>query len=239
MRLAVSHSGTIQFVTVSDAVAVASFAVSVVAIWLAITLYRWSNETTKELRGSSSSIAESTRTLEKLFDKTLERAFRMVDEAYGDIRKHAWPDAGEAEQAALEAEQKTAAIVSDVMTKVDDVVKRQGSTQDQITDINRLVRGMVRETREIEAQERQAEIRSAVLEILRAADGPIPARVIVDPVRRDLGLSASSVVLTELRRLKGDGLLAFEDPIRPSTPIRVVRSPASGEAEDKEPPRRP
>ena len=217
----------------SIAASVVSVAIALLAIWLSVTFYRMSNDSSNRVHEAAKDISAAVIRLEKVFDRLYSDTFSMMRETVTDMRKHMWPEEPEADAVAIEIDRRTdekvQGIREELSTKIDEVVKRSGLTDARVGELREqflpMLEQAISKTRSAENEAREEGLRTSLLRrhmLLQRRKGEVVAEDLVsDPPG---GFSPSDVV-QELERLRSDGRLDWDDPIL--GPMTVIRRPPS------------
>lgn len=218
---------------------IASLILAVGAIWLSIVFFRMSNEASKATTEAAKGIDASVQRLEKLFDKLYSDTFSMMKETVSDMRKHIWNVDEESvssedeknkilEEADRKADEKVSEIKSALDKQLNDILNRQKIADGKVSDIGKelenLLENAIQTSRMVESEAREETIRNHILSEIRKTRriGKIAiARDLVDKLGDFLPLQR---VVTEIERMKAEGILHFEDEeLSPSSKIRLAR----------------
>ena len=217
----------------SFAAAIASLVLATVAIVLSIVFYKMSSQLSESAKEAAKDIGASVEKLEKLFDRLYADTFSMMRETVSDMRKHAWGEPTSETPNILEEAEKKAAEKIEALRKrmekqVSQIFEGQKMTDVQVGQIrgelSQLVDKAIDDSRSVEHKAREETIRRYILRhlrTLRQRKAMITAKDIVESVRDEFPAHA---VIKELKRMKGDRLVEWDDELGPNTEITLMRN---------------
>lgn len=190
-----------------------------------------SDQASKATTEAAKDIAASVERLEKLFDKLYSDTFSMMRDTVSDMRKHIWPvDDHEQEQVAEEAEKKTDERISEVRklmeSQLSEMLQKQKIADDKMralqSEMRVLIDRAIVRSREAESEAREETIREHLLRALRVLR--IKRNVTVaDVIEKTGGVFPISRIITEIERMKSDGLIETDsETLAPDTRIRIL-----------------
>jgi hypothetical protein len=214
-----------------------SIALAGFAIWQSSMFYRWGSKAASESHEAARALESSVKKLEELFDRFYSDTFGMVRDTFSDFRKHAWAEDGhgkdaEADDALAEVEKRAAAKVADLrsemMAEVGDLVQKLGATTSQVVELEDRLGDVVDKaitgSREAENEAIEATIRRRLMDqfgLLKAANRTtVEADDVVSELMGEFDLSD---ILTQLRRLKADGVISWPgNKLEPRSELRML-----------------
>ncbi len=226
---------------ISLTASLASLILAIVAIWLSITFYKFSNDLSKETRESADTIKSSVDRLEKLFDKLYTDTFSMMKETVADIREHAWEKTKVSDETSYDVEfkknvnQQIDAIKNDVYKKINDIFESQKTTDSRFEDFRKEIREIAEDTIQksvgVESIAKEQTIRKVIIQILRKRKKPISASNLYD-ILKVKGFHSLEKILEDLKKLEEEGIVLLTntentssgdvlDYILPATIIRL------------------
>lgn len=220
---------------------IASLILAVGAIWLSIVFFKMSNEASKATTEAAKGIDASVKRLENLFDKLYSDTFSMMKDTVSDMRKHIWSgedrsevDDGERnailEEADKKADEKIAAIKSAMDKQLSEILAQQKAADGKVSDIGseieKLLDSAIQTSRLVESEAREETVRSHIvseLKRLRRTHRIVTADRLVSLLEETI---PQAKVVTELERMKEDGVVDFDDEyLGPNTRIKLLRRP--------------
>jgi len=216
---------------------IVSLVLGIGAIWLSVVFFNMSNEASKATTEAAKGIDASVKRLENLFDKLYSDTFSMMKDTVSDMRKHIW-NGGDSqttdnkdsilEEADKKAEEKVAEVKRAMDKHLSEILDRQRVSDGNLTEIKHEMKGLlehaIQTSRQIDSEAREETVREHILSELRKA------------MRRKKSYTASDLVdllsenipthrlLLELKQLKSEGLVTYEDEsIMPTTVIKIPR----------------
>jgi hypothetical protein len=118
------------------------------AIWLSITFYRLSNQTSQETKEAARTIFSNVERMEIIIDKLYSDTFGIMKDTVSDMRKHIWPQ-GQAtlykitEEVNKTTEQKISKLKEDLLNEFKEYLTQQKLNEDKINALSIEVRGLV------------------------------------------------------------------------------------------------
>ena len=209
-----------------------SVIISIFAIWLSTTFYRWSNDISDETREAAKSIDSGVARLESLFDRMYTDTFSMMKDTVSDMRRHMWPENEVSAEAFSEieerADEKIQELRSQISSEMSTVMRQVGRTDTKLTGVEErlaeLIDQAIQQTRLVES-EAQEEISMSTLinSILDSLEryGPMKSRQLLS--RKAVGGSYPvSMVYDSLNFLERKGLIEINGDLNnPNTKIRM------------------
>jgi hypothetical protein len=202
---------------------IASLILAIVAIWLSFKFFDKSNEASDKTIEASKGISASVERLEKLFDKLYSDTFTIMKDTVSDMRKHIWTDKDNnktevkiEEEIEKKAQTKVSVLKEELSQDISKILSRQHlNTDAKITalkdELQGLIEKAVNQTRTLETKVREETVRDYImrrLRVTRRIKKKITAGDIVDRAMEE-GFGAGRVI-TELEKMKADGLISFE-----------------------------
>lgn len=138
---------------------IASLILAIFAIWLSITFYKMSNESSKEIRQSSDNINNNVSKLEKIFDTMYTDTFGMVKDTVDHMRKQT--DKTSEVDIAAEVQKKIEEAVTIELSKV----QTDNLSKDQVKD---LVMDIVEKSKDTEVMVQINSIKNQIIAYLRS-----------------------------------------------------------------------
>jgi hypothetical protein len=119
-----------------------STVLSIVALWLALYLYRMSNDQFNRAQQSATDMAATVAKLEDLFNRLYDDTFSMMRDTLTDMRAHIWPASGShtglgdvLEQAERTAKDRMKEARSELLSQIATSSKQAGITESSVSSI--------------------------------------------------------------------------------------------------------
>jgi oligoendopeptidase F len=218
---------------VSLIASVASLVLAVLAIWLSVVFYKMSAASSEQTKDAAKGIAANVDRLEKLFDRLYADTFSIMKDTVSDMRRHIWPDESTRDDTANEiekrADEKIASLRQELVTEVNEVVHRQTGSDERLLQsltqqFSGIVERAIEQSRKVEAQAREETLREKIMRRLRELSVQRRTLTADDFVfEGGLGGADPSTVVTELEKMKADGLIRYKERyLLPTSIIKFV-----------------
>ena len=210
-------------VTVSELVTWVSFAVSfvsvvlgILAIWLSVQFYRWSQASQKAIEDASGVLGKAVDRLEVTVGNLYNDAFDLLRTSYKDMSEHVWTNSGINTQ----DDDLATAVDLQIRERIAPVEAKfaQALNEMEIDKANRsrlealaeeLVNRTASETKEAEV-EAPVDPKGAVLAFMRRRP-PVPLTTLLQRLDERFGLD-SPVVVSALFDLRNAGRITWDGP---------------------------
>jgi hypothetical protein len=207
-----------------------SVGIALMAIWLSIVFYRMTTGLSVSVRDAAKDIGASVERLETLFSKLYADTFSMMRDTVTEMQKHVWPEKSDSvEKISVEAEkradEKVKTLKADVDIEVTRLLAKQSKTDAKVDtikgELEKIVSRVIDQSRKVETEARAETIRERILNILKSTkDIPIRADTIVQGLPKKYPEINPSRVVDEIRKMKVDGIISWEDKtLGPDTEI--------------------
>jgi hypothetical protein len=211
--------------------ALISIILGVVAIWLSIVFYKWSNTVSESTKEAAKDIGASVERLEKLFDRLYSDTFSMMKDTVSDMRKHIWPEQITQDKALAETdkkvEEKLQTVKDEMSLEIAALLQKQRIADDRLknlsTDMQDLFERAIIKARTTESEVREESLKSFITRRIRhlaLKNQPATADYIVASLGDNF---PSSVIIRELETMKADGILHWQGALQPDTHIMYRR----------------
>ena len=209
---------------VSLIASLASLILAVIAIWLSLYFYKSSSEMANQAKDSANAIESGVTRLEKLFDSLYTDTFSIMRETVTDMRRHIWPteeeEASVLEQSQRIADEKIEELKESTEKEISALASSMGVTGDRLNELLEKVEVAIAQSRQADTEAQEETIQSLLLEAFnRLSKGPIPFVTAGDLLEELASVAPPTVVLRELFKLQGIGLLEWEGNLGPNTRI--------------------
>ena len=137
---------------------IASLVLSILAIWLSITFYKMSNESSQEMNEASNNINNNVVKLEKLFDTMYSDTFGLVKDNVEHMRRQV--DKGGSIDITEEVQRKTEEVVSETLSDI----KKENLSK---SEVKVLVMDLLKKSKETEIVVQTKTIREEIVDYLK------------------------------------------------------------------------
>lgn len=212
-----------------------SIVVGVLAIWLSITFYKLSTDSSSKISEAANDISASVIRLEKLFDRLYSDMFGMMRDTVSDMRRHMWPEEQATDpstEVGLEerTQEKLEEIRNEVGTQLEKVVSTLGASDARVqtvqADLARILDDAVVRGTSAALEIRTESLRKAIMrQLSRLAAGKKPVRAggIVDALQGEFD---GPRIISELEAMQRDEIIHWHDQLLGPTSI-IHRGPAT------------
>lgn len=156
---------------------IASVIMAILAIWLSITFYKMSDQSSKEIGISSNDINNNVNKLEKMFDTMYSDTFGMVKDTVEHMRKQADKEGG------IDISQE---VNNRVEEAVNEALKKLPNESISKEEVKELVLGFVEQSKETESKVLEKSSEEIILNYLRE-NGSVTYIEIKDLLESKLG----------------------------------------------------
>jgi hypothetical protein len=213
---------------------IASLVLAIVAIWLSWVLFRLSEVSSRETKEAARAIANNVERLDQLFGRLYADTFAMMKDTVSDMRRHIWPEEVAEQNLSSEAEkradEKIAILRQELLAEVKGIALRQAGSDRHLidaltTEVSSVVDRAIQQSRGVEGLAREETLRDKIVRRL-AALHTVGGNIVANDFILDEQLGAGpKEVISELLRMRDDGLVAFEgNRVRGSSRLRLAES---------------